>query len=166
MRRICDLELLSAKCVQSFQSLKEEKASIKFNLIHFLDHRIGHQANCFLSLTYGITSRVAFPKKSKDQEAFISVVNEANELVGGFRIADVFPSVELLDVISGMRPKFERLRQKSEQVEGYIQAYCLEFGVANIEISLTQLLYYFELKLPNNIKPEDLGMTEEKVTCT
>ncbi|XP_041004174.1 desmethyl-deoxy-podophyllotoxin synthase-like [Juglans microcarpa x Juglans regia] len=36
----------------------------------------------------------------------------------------------------------------------------LPFGAATLEIALTQLLYNFDLELPNGMKPEELDMTE------
>lgn len=36
----------------------------------------------------------------------------------------------------------------------------ISFGLANIELTLAQLLYYFNWKLPNEMKPEDLDVTE------
>ncbi|KAG6695545.1 hypothetical protein I3842_09G103500 [Carya illinoinensis] len=34
------------------------------------------------------------------------------------------------------------------------------FGLANIELSLAQLLYHFDWELPGRTKPEDLEMSE------
>lgn len=61
------------------------------------------------SSTYSIASRAAFGKTTKDHEGFIYVVKEAMNVAGGFDLADVFPSAHLLHLISGMRPKLERL---------------------------------------------------------
>uniref|UniRef100_A0A7N2ML34 Cytochrome P450 n=1 Tax=Quercus lobata TaxID=97700 RepID=A0A7N2ML34_QUELO len=35
------------------------------------------------------------------------------------------------------------------------------FGLANIELPLTQLLYHFDWELPGRTRPEDLDMTEK-----
>ncbi|KAG4213934.1 hypothetical protein ERO13_A01G089800v2 [Gossypium hirsutum] len=83
LRKVCTLELLSTKCVQSFRS--EES-----------------------SLSYSITIRTGFSGRCKQHEAFISILRKLVEAAAGFSIADLFPSIKLLHVISGMGAKFER----------------------------------------------------------
>ncbi|XP_052874953.1 cytochrome P450 71D6-like [Gossypium arboreum] len=85
LRKVCTLELLSTKCVQSFRS--EES-----------------------SLSYSITLRTGFSGRCKQHEAFISILRKLVEAAAGFSIADLFPSIKLLHVISGMGAKFERDR--------------------------------------------------------
>lgn len=36
----------------------------------------------------------------------------------------------------------------------------ITFALANIEITLSHLLYHFDWKLPNDMKPQDLDMSE------
>ncbi|WRX29231.1 Cytochrome P450 - like 10 [Theobroma cacao] len=59
------------------------------------------------SMTYGITARAAFGKKSGDEEEFISIAIEVSKLAGGFCLADMYPSNEMLKLISGIRLKLE-----------------------------------------------------------
>lgn len=63
------------------------------------------------SVTYSVISRAAFGKKCKDQEVFKSIVNELVELVAGFSLADVYPSIE---AITGLKSKLEMLRQQTD----------------------------------------------------
>ncbi|TQE00376.1 hypothetical protein C1H46_014012 [Malus baccata] len=68
------------------------------------------------SLTYSITSRAAFGKKTRDHEKFIYVAEEAGKVAGGFALADLYPSVSLLHLVSGIRPKLERLHKQADRI--------------------------------------------------
>jgi cytochrome P450 len=67
LRKICTLEVLSQKRVESFQPIREEELS---TLINWIGSKAGSTINLtekmFLT-AYGITSRAAFGKKCKDQ---------------------------------------------------------------------------------------------------
>ncbi|XP_059666542.1 desmethyl-deoxy-podophyllotoxin synthase-like isoform X2 [Cornus florida] len=116
LRKICLLELLSIKRVQSFRSIREEEIS---NLIKSISTQTGSLLNLskeILSSTYGITAKAAFGKKCHDQEEFISAAKVVIELGGGFNVADLFPSVKMLALISGLRPKLEKVHRKVDMV--------------------------------------------------
>lgn len=70
--------------------------------------------NFFLS--YGITSRTAFSNKCKDQEAFISLITEVTKSASGFCVADMYPSIQVLQLISGIKSKLEKLHQDSDKI--------------------------------------------------
>lgn len=116
LRKICSLELLSPKRVESFQPIREEELS---TLIRWIASKEGSTINLtekMFSTTYGITSRAAFGKKFKDQEKFICVVKQAIELGAGFNVADFFPSVKLLHLVSGVRTKLERMHEEADRI--------------------------------------------------
>lgn len=68
------------------------------------------------SHTYGVTARAAFGKKNRDQEEFMEAMDEVVALYGGFNVADMYPSVKLLQVMSGMRRKLEKLHKRVDQI--------------------------------------------------
>ncbi|CAL8152227.1 unnamed protein product [Prunus armeniaca] len=120
LRKICTLELLNAKRVRSYQPIREEEVR---NLIKSIASRAGSPINLtqeIYSSTYTITSKAAFGKKNRDQEKFIYIVKEVTKAVSGFALADVFPSVSLLHLLSGMRPKLERLHKEADRIMGNI----------------------------------------------
>ncbi|XP_065862569.1 desmethyl-deoxy-podophyllotoxin synthase-like [Euphorbia lathyris] len=117
LRKICILELLSAKRVQSYRSIREEEVSNLIRTISssFLGKSFNFSRKLF-SLTYGIAGRATFGKKCKDQEEFIPLAEEMTEAAGGFGLADLFPSIKLLHVISGTRSKIMRLRNDADRI--------------------------------------------------
>ncbi|GAV83404.1 p450 domain-containing protein [Cephalotus follicularis] len=118
LRKICTMELLGANRVRLFRSVREEEAS---NLIKSISSYDGLPINLsekIFSTTYGITSRAAFGKKcnDQDQKEFISLIKEATKLSSGFCAADEYPSIKLLETISGLRPKLEKIFQKTDMI--------------------------------------------------
>ncbi|XP_050370342.1 cytochrome P450 71D11-like [Argentina anserina] len=120
LRKICTFEVLSAKRVQSYRPIREEEMQ---NLVEWIASKAKSPINLtekIHSSTYSITSRAAFGKKSKYHEEFIAVVKEGIQLAGGFDLADVFPSYSLLHMLTGMRPKLERMHKKTDRILEYI----------------------------------------------
>lgn len=116
LRKMCAEELLSPKRVQSFRSIREEEVS---NLIGNLRSNSGLPVNLsekIFSMTYVITARAAFGKKCKDQEVFISSVDEGLKIAAGFSVAEAFPSQKWLLWISGLGPKFEKSVQTLDKI--------------------------------------------------
>ncbi|CAA2962044.1 premnaspirodiene oxygenase-like, partial [Olea europaea subsp. europaea] len=84
MRKICTLELLTAKNIFTY--------------------------------TNTVVSRAAFGNRFKNQEKVIPVINELTATAGGFDVADLYPSIKILQVISGLKSKLMKLREKSDHV--------------------------------------------------
>lgn len=113
MRKISTMELLSNKRVQSYRSIREEEvgnmvAEIKANKEPTLNF-----TRKIFSYTYGVTGRAAFGKKSADQEEFIRLVEEFSALAN-FNVADMYPSVRILQAISKIRLK--QMQVKVEKI--------------------------------------------------
>ncbi|CAL5405366.1 unnamed protein product [Camellia sinensis] len=120
IRKICTLELLSAKCVQSFRSIREEESS---NFIRWIALKAGSPINLtqkIYSSAYSITSRAAFGNKTKDQESYILIMEETAKAASGFNIADFYPSAEWLHLISRIKSKIEKLQKEADRILGNI----------------------------------------------
>ncbi|KAF6153727.1 hypothetical protein GIB67_000960 [Kingdonia uniflora] len=116
LRKICILELLSAKRVRSFGSIREDEVS---NLIQRVMSMAGSSINMserIRSLTNDITSKVAFGKQCKDSQTFLSAMAEIVKLSSGFDLCDIFPSRKYFHVIGGTKQKLEKLHQKIDMI--------------------------------------------------
>ncbi|KAL5737432.1 hypothetical protein ACOSP7_030193 [Xanthoceras sorbifolium] len=116
LRKICTIELLSTRRVQSFRSIREEETSNLIKTIYSNEGSLINLSEKIFALTYGITARAAFGNKCKDQQKFISIVKEVVGLASGFSIADMYPSVGMLEVITGMKSKAEKLHQQRDRI--------------------------------------------------
>ncbi|RDX95047.1 Cytochrome P450 71D11, partial [Mucuna pruriens] len=109
LRKICTVELFTQKRVNSFQPIREEELT---NLVKMIDSHKGTPINlteAILSSIYNIISRAA-------QEEFISVVKEGAQVAAGFNIGDLFPSSKWLQLVTGLKPKIERLHQQIDRI--------------------------------------------------
>ncbi|GMP65087.1 hypothetical protein CsSME_00026046 [Camellia sinensis var. sinensis] len=116
LRKICITEALSSKRVKTFRGIREEEA---MNFLRDISLNTGSAINLskrIFSHTYRVTARAAFGKKSRDQEEFIEAMDEVLKLFGGFSVADMYPFVKLLQVMSGMRRKLEKLHKRVDQI--------------------------------------------------
>ncbi|KAK8467206.1 hypothetical protein PHAVU_008G277532 [Phaseolus vulgaris] len=96
MRRICTMELLAPKRVDSFRSTRQQELS---NFVKEISLSEGSPINLtrkISSLTYGLISRILFGKKSEDQEAYVEHMKGVSETVAGFSLADLYPSIGIL----------------------------------------------------------------------
>ena len=118
LRKICVIELLSAKRVRSFQLIRKEEVS---NLIRFIDSCSRFSIDLrekISSFTFAVISKAALGKEFKEQDSLESVLEEGTKLASGFCLADVYPSVKWIHLISGMRHKLEKLH---DRIDGILQ---------------------------------------------
>ncbi|KAL0312082.1 UNVERIFIED_CONTAM: Premnaspirodiene oxygenase [Sesamum radiatum] len=100
MRKICILELLSVKNVRSFDYIRKDEASSLVESIRASSGRPINLTEKTFLFTSAITCRAAFGKVLKDRETLISLLKEAVVLAGGFDMADLFPSLKILNIIN------------------------------------------------------------------
>ncbi|KAK4713025.1 hypothetical protein R3W88_018932 [Solanum pinnatisectum] len=112
MRKLTVLELLSAKMVKSFSSIRHNELS---NLLSSIDSMVGSPINLSEKLFWFMnasTCRSTFGKACKNQNELVTLIQQAMSLSGGFELADLFPSKTFLHGISGMESKLMKARNK------------------------------------------------------
>ena len=117
LRKICTLELLSAKRVQTFRNIREEEVSKVMKDIS--EHQVGSVLNLtkiLYPLTNSIVARAAFGKKTKNVEQIIPAITYLLNIAGGFSVEDVFPSLRFLTVISGMKGRCEKVGKRIDNM--------------------------------------------------
>nr|AMZ03387.1 cytochrome P450 CYP71BE32 [Plectranthus barbatus] len=116
LRKITTLEVLSAKRVQSFRSLREQVfgdlarrfAATEGSPINFSED--------FNSATYALISRASLGDGAKEQEALLPMLKELAELSAGFDVADVFPSIRLFHVVSRLKRRVMALHKEVDRI--------------------------------------------------
>ncbi|KAL8147706.1 hypothetical protein AgCh_005143 [Apium graveolens] len=65
-------------------------------------------------------SRAAFGKKINDREVFAMTLKEIMKLSSGFSVADMYPSLKFLHVISGVRSRLEKVHKEMDKILGRV----------------------------------------------
>lgn len=162
MRKICILELLSARNVKSFGFIRQLEVS---RLVEFLRSSSGKVVNLtakVFTVTSSATCTAAFGKVMRDRDLLIEMMREAVTMSGGFELADLFPSSKLLNVLCWNRYKLLRMRRKMDRILDVIveehrskQSGAGEFGGEDIVDVLLRMQRNSELQFPitnHNIK--------------
>ncbi|MED6219489.1 hypothetical protein PIB30_036270 [Stylosanthes scabra] len=116
MRKICTVELLSSKKVQSLFYIRQEEVA---NMLETIRASAGGTINLskmINNLISIVISRSAFGNLSEDHELFVSFVKEAIALGDGFALADVFPSLKPLHFITGFEAKLKKMHVKIDKI--------------------------------------------------
>ncbi|KAK4267995.1 hypothetical protein QN277_024704 [Acacia crassicarpa] len=181
LRKICTLELLSMKRVQTFRRIREEEvyAFVK----HIYEHELASEVNLsnkLYPLTSSIVARAAFGRKTRSVEDIIPAIMYAVQLTGGLSIPDLYPSLEFLRLINGTKTKAEKVHKEIDGMLNTIINDHLEKKVGDAgeaEEDLVDVLLRIQkennLEVPltlNNIKAVILDMfvggTETTATTT
>nr|ATG29934.1 CYP750C21 [Taxus chinensis] len=118
MRKLCTVELLTAKRVDSFRSVREEEASA---MIHSIWEQSGQGLNCvdlkknLSCLTRNITCRMFSSRTYSDDDlggghVFKEMVDEMFTLAGAFCINDYIPWLSCLD-LQGIRRRLQAVHK-------------------------------------------------------
>ncbi|KAL3645871.1 hypothetical protein CASFOL_011051 [Castilleja foliolosa] len=122
MRKICVVELLSAKNVRSFGAIRNDEVSRMIGSIyHTAGKPFDFTEKVFSSIS-SITCRAAFGKVCKDNDALIGLMRAATQMAGGFEIADLFPSSKVVSALSWSKMKLVMMQVKLDKIlDGIIE---------------------------------------------
>ena len=114
MRKICVMELLSAKRVQSFRSVREEESWRLIDTISSSSHGQVpiNLTKMIFSVANAIIARAAFHKKCRDEDEFIESLKVLVTTNTGLTVADCFPSIKFLGYITGLKPRIKKINRK------------------------------------------------------
>ncbi|KAI0497693.1 hypothetical protein KFK09_020926 [Dendrobium nobile] len=119
MRRICNMELLSSKCVRSFRSIISQEVSHLMRSINAVASTgvAINLSNEFANLSNNIMAISVIGCRWEDQNLFQSALTEVVESTTGFSLIDLFPSMpNFITRVAGFPQKLERCSQKLDQV--------------------------------------------------
>ncbi|XP_006854384.2 cytochrome P450 71A1 [Amborella trichopoda] len=123
VRKICVLQLLSIKKVQSFKLVREEEVA---SMVRAISGSFGggpvNLSEAFYTLANNLICRVALGKSyySEGQQRkydFRKIVGEFAELLGAFCARDFFPSMGWVDIVTGIRA---RLNNNFKDLDGFL----------------------------------------------
>ncbi|KAF5197606.1 Cytochrome p450 [Thalictrum thalictroides] len=116
LRKICMVELLSAKKTQSFLPMMEEELKLLVKDVSLMAGTPVNFSQKLFSLMNDITSRAAFGKKYVEEATLLSLVKDVVGLATGFALPDVFPSVKFIHRICGARRRVEKLHEQIDKI--------------------------------------------------
>ncbi|KAE7995245.1 hypothetical protein FH972_000065 [Carpinus fangiana] len=116
MRKVCVSELLSAKRVRSFSSLREEEVHNLIDSIHSSSGSLIDFSERIFNSTTTVLCRAAFGGKYEDQEEFLSLTKKIAEYSGGFELADLWPSHKFVHLISGTKSKLQKIHTRMDKI--------------------------------------------------
>ncbi|KAL3650896.1 hypothetical protein CASFOL_007299 [Castilleja foliolosa] len=161
MRKICVIELLSAKNVKSFGSIRQDEVFAAVKSLQSLPcGEAVDLTKIVFAFTSAITCRAAFGKVLRDRETLIALMKKASTMAGWFELADLFPSSKLLHLISWNKFKLLSMRRKLDAIlDVFLEEHRLkpsgEFGGEDIVDVLLRMQKNKELEFPitnDNIK--------------
>nr|GMD49013.1 premnaspirodiene oxygenase-like [Ipomoea batatas] len=116
MRKVCMSELLSAKTVRTFSSIRYDETC---SLLERVRSASGSPINVhdqFSQFTSSVVSRAAFGKIFSGTKEFVHEIDELSSLAGGFCMADMFPSWKILHSLSGDKTRMMKGHLKADAV--------------------------------------------------
>ncbi|XP_060205420.1 premnaspirodiene oxygenase-like [Lycium barbarum] len=116
MRKVCILELLSAKMVKSFNSIRQAEMSSLISSINSMPNSLINLSDKIFWFTSVVTCRSALGKLIHNQDTLIMLIKDVALLAAGFDLADLFPSRKWLHGISGLKSKILKVHKEADVI--------------------------------------------------
>ncbi|KAJ8752025.1 hypothetical protein K2173_001051 [Erythroxylum novogranatense] len=120
IRKICILEVLSARKVQSIRFVREEevarlvnRVAESFPVTTNLSKLLGLYANDILCRV--VLGKTYSDGGEYDRLGFRKMLDDFHELLGGFSLGDYFPSLEFVHNFTGMKSKLDSTFKRFDQ---------------------------------------------------
>nr|CAD1841591.1 unnamed protein product [Ananas comosus var. bracteatus] len=120
LRKLCILELLSAKRVLSFRSIREEEVHNLVRSINQVTDSVVNLSGKLFALMNDITIRTIVGDKCKQQDVFLAALSKSVEAAGGFNMVDLFPSSTLARLFCGIAAELKKTHRRIRE-EGFLQ---------------------------------------------
>ncbi|CAI0415101.1 unnamed protein product [Linum tenue] len=109
IRKICVVELLSARRVSSFRHIRESEVSKLTAAVSSAAVGVVDLGKLVMAASSGFTFRAAFGMAAKKESLFSGLIAEMSKSVGTFRVSDLFPSIGFLPALTGFRSHLTKL---------------------------------------------------------
>ncbi|CAN0908303.1 Desmethyl-deoxy-podophyllotoxin synthase [Linum grandiflorum] len=118
LKKICTVELLSWKRVQSFRHVREEEVSRCVDRILSISAAgdvadLSKEARMYTS---SVIARSAFGEECGETKEFMDLIKDSIELVGGFSVEDMFPSMTWLQLFFGVRSRMVEISRGMDKI--------------------------------------------------
>ncbi|KAI5569350.1 hypothetical protein BDE02_12G070900 [Populus trichocarpa] len=120
IRKICILELLSAKRVRSYSYVREEEVARLIRRIAESYPGITNLSSMIALYANDVLCRIALGRDFSgggeyDRHGFQKMFDDFQALLGGFSLGDYFPSMEFVHSLTGMKSKLQYTFRRFDQ---------------------------------------------------
>ncbi|XLU47250.1 hypothetical protein S245_042064, partial [Arachis hypogaea] len=121
IRKICILEILSSKRVQSYSSAREQEVARLVQRVAETYPRACNLSRMLGLYANDILCRVAFGRDFSvegeyQRHGFQKMLDEYQELLGGFSVGDFFPSLEFIHGLTGAKSRLKETSRRFDQL--------------------------------------------------
>ncbi|XP_051133899.1 salviol synthase-like [Andrographis paniculata] len=120
LRKICTVELLSTRRVQSFRPIREEDFSNLCRWIASKERSLVNLTEKLAVTTCDTVMRACLGNKTDEHNHFINIVKESAAVAAGFHLVDVYPSIRWFGTINGFKGRIEKVHKLADRILGKI----------------------------------------------